>query len=290
MNWYPVKHFPLDADLRALTTYLQQRGLIHRIVEDQGQQLLEVVDEQVIPSLQEFLQDYTQGRIQFSAPPPVATATVNTQRPDIMVEIQSAPITVALILLSACGTLLTQTDWGFLGLHFFSFQDFDIQGRVLPLMGSLQAGEIWRLLTPVFIHFSLFHLLFNSLWVWDFGRRLEYLMGRMHFLLFFALTGVASNIVQFLWSGSSMFGGMSGVVYALLGFIAVRQRLAPHPLVMVPNALIGFMLFWLVLCMTDIVNYFISGSIANAAHLGGLIAGALYALATRHLYPHSRAS
>jgi GlpG protein len=113
---------------------------------------------------------------------------------------------------------------------------------------------------------------------------LEQLLGLRHFVLFFVLTGVASNMVQFLWSGSVIFGGMSGVVYALVGFIAVRQRIAPHPLVAVPPMLIGFMLVWLVLCMTGIVDYFISGSIANAAHIGGLIAGVLCALATRHLY------
>ena len=47
---------------------------------------------------------------------------------------------------------------------------------------------------------------------------------------------------------------------------------------------IGFMLFWLVLCMTGVVDYFIAGSVANAAHLGGLIAGALYALMTTQFF------
>jgi GlpG protein len=44
------------------------------------------------------------------------------------------------------------------------------------------------------------------------------------------------------------------------------------------------MLFWLVLCMTGAVDYFISGSVANAAHIGGLIAGGVYAFLTRNLY------
>lgn len=283
MNWFPVKHFPLEKDLSELTAYLRQRGLVHRITEDNDQQLLAVVDESVIPSLQQFLQDYEQGRVQFNATAAASIPVAAMPGSNVMEDIKSAPVVVVLIMLSAIGALLTQTAWGYQWLSLFTFQDFNDK-YFLPLLDSLKAGEIWRLLTPVFLHFGLFHVLFNSLWMWDFGRRLEYMLGKQHFLLFFALTAIASNIVQYLWSGSAIFGGMSGVVYALVGFIAVRQRIAPHPLVAVPRALIGFMLFWLVLCMTGAVDYFISGSVANAAHLGGLIAGALYAWATRNCY------
>lgn len=283
MNWFPVKYFPLEKDLSELTAYFRERGLVHRITEENGQQLLAVVDEQVIASLQEFLYEYEQGRVQFSAMPSSALPTSNMQTSHLLEDIKRAPVVVVLILLSGLGALLTQTGWGLAWLSLFSFQDFNDR-HFLPLLDSLAAGEVWRLLTPVFIHFGLFHVLFNSLCMWDFGRRLEFMLGKRHFLLFFALTGIASNIAQFLWSGSAIFGGMSGVVYALVGFIALRQRIAPHPLVAVSPALIGFMLFWLVLCMTGVVDYFISGSVANAAHLGGLIAGALYAWVTRNLY------
>lgn len=77
-----------------------------------------------------------------------------------------------------------------------------------------------------------------------------------------------------------MFGGMSGVVYALVGFIWIRHKIAPHPLFAVAPGIIGFMLFWLVFCMTGIVDVFIDGSVANAAHLGGLISGMLLGAAS----------
>lgn len=277
MNWITVKNFPLDQDLSALSNYLHQRGLQHRIIEENGQQCLAVLDAAVIPALQDFLNQYAQGQVELQ---PV---TINPQAmhagPGLFEQATMAPVVISLIILSGLGALVAGTPFE----SYFSFASFNTSG-VGPLAGLFSNGEIWRLLTPAFLHFGIFHVLFNSLWIWDLGRRLEFLMGHWHFLLFFAVTAIAANIAQYWWGGSVHFGGMSGVVYAVVGFIAVRQRLVPHPLVAVPSALIGFMLVWLVLCMTGIVDYFISGSVANAAHVGGLIAGVMYALLTKNLY------
>ncbi len=285
MNWTAVRYFPLDQNLSALSDYLRERGLQHRITEENGQQCLAVVDESVVPALQEFLNQYVAGQVNL---PRVENTASNDHRPlqpdtNLLDQAKQVPVVTGLIVLSILGALLVNTNLGNSWEHYFKFQDF-FESRFVPLSESLARGEIWRLLTPAFLHFGIFHVLFNSLWMWDLGRRLEFFLGRWHFLLFFIITAVAANIAQYIWSGSANFGGMSGVVYALVGFIAVRQRLAPDPAVMVPRALIGFMLFWLVLCMSGVVDYFIAGSVANAAHLGGLIAGGLYALATRHLY------
>lgn len=280
MNWIAVKHFPIEQDLRPLSQYLRERGLQHRISEDGGQQCLSVLDAAVIPALQEFLTHYEQGQVDVGGLDSSAIPGIQAHgAPSLMEQITQVPVVACLILFSCLGALAVGTHW----MAYFTFLDV-VDNRFVPLADTLASGEVWRLLTPVFLHSGIFHVLFNSLWMWELGRRLEFLLGRWHFLLFFIVTGIAANASEFIWSGHANFGGMSGVVYALVGFIAVRQRLAPHPLVAVPPALIGFMLFWLVLCMTGAVNYFISGSVANAAHLGGLIAGAVYALFTKHLY------
>ncbi len=279
LNWIAVKYFSLDQDLQELSDYLRARGLQHRITEEQGQQCLWVLDERVVPALQEFLNQYTQGDIRLESAP-VAEPPVYSQ-PSLAQQAVQVPVVILLILLSALGAFLVESNSQL--VYWFSFQEFTTT-RIVPLADSLAAGEVWRLLTPIFLHFGIFHVLFNSLWMWDLGRRLEYLMGAWSFLLFVVITGITSNFVQYIWSDSPAFGGMSGVVYALVGFVAVRQRIAPHPLVAVPPALIGFMLFWLVLCMTGVVDYFISGSVANAAHLGGLVAGAVYALVTTQFF------
>lgn len=282
-NWIAVKYFPLDQDLRELSQYLRARGLPHRITEEQGQQCLWVDDEAVVPALQEFLSQYSQGDINLQQV--VAPAASTWSPPSLGEQALQVPVVLVSIVLSALGAFLVESRSEL--VLWFTFLEFS-PTRLVPLAETLASGEVWRLLTPIFLHFGIFHVLFNSLWMWDFGRRLEYLMGSGSFLLFVVITGIASNLTQFIWSGSPNFGGMSGVVYALVGFVAVRQRLVPHPLVNVPPALIGFMLFWLVLCMTGVVDYFISGSVANAAHVGGLVAGAIYALATRQFFNRPR--
>lgn len=285
MNWIAVKYFSLDHDLSALSRYLHERGLEHRITEENAQQCLAVTDAAVIPALQDFLQQLEDGRAQLpsaTAEPLVAAspyAQPDTAQPSLLVQALYTPVVFALILLSAVGLILVKTETNHFFVHYFKFTDL-IGPDYISLADSLAHGELWRLLTPIFLHFGIFHFLFNSLWMWDLGRRLEILQGKWGFLLFVVATGIVSNLTQYMWSGSSNFGGMSGVVYALVGFIAVRQRLNPHPLVAVSPALIGFMLVWLVLCMTGVVDYFIAGSVANAAHLGGLVAGAVYALFT----------
>lgn len=282
MNWIAVKYFPLEQDLSVLSNHLRERGLQHRITEENGQQCLAVLDAAVVPALQTFLDQYAQGQVDLHSASTISPP-YESGMPTLIEQAAQVPVVICLIVFSAVGALLVETAAAKAWLHYFTFQDFT-GSTYIPLGDSLARGEIWRLITPAFLHFGIFHVLFNSLWMWDLGRRLEYLVGRWQFLLFFVITAIAANVTQYLWSGSANFGGMSGVVYALVGFIAVRQRLAPHPLVDVPPSLIGFMLFWLVLCMTGAVDFFISGSVANAAHVGGLVAGCVYAFLTKNGY------
>jgi len=66
---------------------------------------------------------------------------------------------------------------------------------------------------------------------------------------------------------------MSGVLYALLGYLWIRHWLAPNPVLALPRGIIVFMLVWLLLCLVGIVDLFMRGSIANAAHVTGLVTG-----------------
>jgi GlpG protein len=129
------------------------------------------------------------------------------------------------------------------------------------------------LVTPVFLHFGIFHLAFNCLWLWELGRRIETLAGSLHMLMIVLLMAIASNLGQYLWSGPALFGGMSGVVYGLLGYIWIRNRVSPRPILSLPGGLLGFMLIWLLAGMSGFMELLMGVNIANAAHAIGLISG-----------------
>ena len=86
-------------------------------------------------------------------------------------------------------------------------------------------------------------------------------------------SAIFSNVTEYFWAGAR-FGGMSGVVYALFGYVWIKGKLQPHLGIGAGSQTVGVMLVWLVVCMTGAV-----GPIANAAHVAGLAAGMLVAWA-----------
>lgn len=146
------------------------------------------------------------------------------------------------------------------------------------MAGGLAEGQYWRLVTPIFLHFGLMHLAFNCLWLALLGARLERLYGSLHLLLLVLVTGAVSNLIQYSWQGSGNFGGMSGVVYALLGYIWVKGQFDRQHLLQLPPGILGFMLVWLLVGMTGILELVLGVGVANGAHVGGLLIGMLLGL------------
>ena len=128
-------------------------------------------------------------------------------------------------------------------------------------------GQVWRLVTPAFLHFGPVHLICNLLWLMTLGRPLETLFGRIRYSLLVVVIAVASNIAEALADGVN-FGGMSGVIYGLFGFVVVFARILPTRGLQLDPRTIRYMLIWLVLCFTGML-----GPIANAAHVTGLLTG-----------------
>jgi GlpG protein len=134
-----------------------------------------------------------------------------------------------------------------------------------------QRGQIWRLITPVLLHFSVLHLLFNLAWWWYLGGRIEQQFGAGKLTILLFSSALIPNVLQAMVSGPS-FGGLSGVTYALLGYLWLRQRqLETQSQIAVSDGLFGFMLIWLVIGFTPFLGF----HTANLAHLGGLIVGLL---------------
>jgi GlpG protein len=132
---------------------------------------------------------------------------------------------------------------------------------------SIKRGEFWRLITPIFIHFSWQHILLNLMIFYYLAAQIERLRGPVALGLLMLLLAIISNTAQAYFGGPN-FGGISGVVFGLLGYIWIKSSYeAESGFVLNPFVLIVAMgllivsLFW----PTD--------KIANYAHLGGLITG-----------------
>lgn len=139
---------------------------------------------------------------------------------------------------------------------------------------QLTLSQPWRLLTPMLLHFSATHLVFNLFWWWYLGGRIELKYGSRALVAITLVSALASNLAQYVTSGP-LFGGLSGVVYALLGFCMLESWNRRSSLAL-PPALYLFMIGWLFLGYTGLLWT----NVANEAHLVGLLTGmALGALA-----------
>ena len=139
-------------------------------------------------------------------------------------------------------------------------------------------NEWWRLVTPMLIHFSFAHLVFNCLWVYVLGSKIELLDGHFAFLNLVIFSSVISNLAQHFFGGSLLFGGLSGVIYGLLGYCMIIEFEYKKNIYDLPPAIYMFMLVWLILGFLGVLNLFGFGNVANFAHLGGLISGIIFAM------------
>ncbi|PHM59374.1 rhomboid family intramembrane serine protease GlpG [Xenorhabdus sp. KK7.4] len=133
--------------------------------------------------------------------------------------------------------------------------------------------ELWRWLSPALLHFSLLHILFNLVLWWYFGSQVERNINTEKLVEITIVSTIFSGWAQSLFSGSH-FGGLSGVVYALISYVWLSGEMSPQKGLSAPRGLIAISVIWL------FVGYFnmFSLNIANAAHFSGLIIGLLMGL------------
>ncbi|WP_100657599.1 rhomboid family intramembrane serine protease GlpG [Alteromonas flava] len=151
---------------------------------------------------------------------------------------------------------------------------------IAPLNELFQSHQYWRVFTPNVIHFSFLHFIFNTLWWLMLGSQIERRLGLSAIIMIFILASITSNIAQLLMSGPN-FGGLSGIVYAVLGFVWWAGWLRPDWQLQVSKPIVGFMLVWLLVGFADVLWI----SMANTAHLVGLISGCLIAAGLAKLLP-----
>lgn len=141
-------------------------------------------------------------------------------------------------------------------------------------------GQWWRLLTPIFLHIGVVHLLFNEYALWIFGREVERLFGSARFFGIYILSGLYGSWASFALS-AALSAGASGAIFGIIGalvafFLRNRERFGEMGRRQLTSlvAVIGFNLF---------LGFTIPG-IDNFGHIGGLISGFLLGFSLTPLY------
>ncbi|HAW29847.1 MAG TPA: rhomboid family intramembrane serine protease [Planctomycetaceae bacterium] len=196
------------------------------------------------------------------------------------------PVTSLLIGVSVVVYLFMQTnEYGGQIRQALSISSFQTSGNMIrysPYLLDIREGEVWRLVTPIFIHFRgsgglPLHLLFNCFMTYQLGGAIEGNRGSTKLLLLVLLAAIPSNLAQFYWAGPS-FGGLSGVVYGMFGYMWMKSKFDPQSSFYVPPNMVVILIGWFFLCMTGAM-----GSVANMAHAGGLGMGMLIGVGTTFL-------
>jgi GlpG protein len=203
------------------------------------------------------------------------------------------PLTLTLIILCCVFGLLTSFSQpgpeNRLGLSIvkqLKFVDMGLYSKSKDPAASLKRGEYWRVFTPAFLHGDPLHLLMNMLGLASLGRIVERMIGLRRYALLLVLLAAGSHLPQGLLgenlfgfkglSGSPNFVGISGVIMGLFGYVAVKTKMRPD-LGFAISAQAYFMVGILLVMGFAGEMFGKVGNLhmANFAHLGGLVAGAI---------------
>ncbi len=196
-----------------------------------------------------------------------------------------APLAFALILASVVATGLIAFHPAVFSLLSFSVQGVDGEGFLHDSgFAEIRRGEVWRLITPIFLHGGIIHLFFNMVAMRVLGERVEMRKGTWRFALIALVAAVGGDVGQFFATGGG-FGGMSGVVFALAGYLWIKGHVDPGDGLSLDDRSVRWMIGWFLLGIIapmtatagtphDAFPY----NMANVAHGVGLASGMLFGL------------
>lgn len=277
---FKVLEVSLQQDLGELSRLLWQYRISHRIVEHEQRRFLLIARKEQVPLAADLFQRMQRGE---SLPPPPKGGLQDFLPAGVSVTavfdiLRRTPLT--LLLIASCivlyflAPLSMPTELTFTLL----FPDFSYGTRIIVLsrvFDNFSFLQFLNMLSPMLLHGGVLHLVFNMLWLWELGKRIEQQQSPLVFAFAVVVLALLSNTAQYIYGGGNNFGGMSGVVYGLFAYIWMWQLIEPRVGLNLPGSLIIFMVVILV-AMTVLQL----DMIANEAHLGGFIAGLVYGAAT----------
>ncbi len=210
---------------------------------------------------------------------------------------QNIPVTIGIIVLSALCSFATNfakpkpsqvpgeyssQENLYAALSFVDWRDYFMSNN--DAFVSIEKGQVWRFITPMFLHGNIMHLMFNMMGVFFLGSIIERLQGSLFLVGLTIVTHIAGMMLNVMLpsadvlpaalqelAGSPFAIGASGALYGLFGYLWIRPSIDPLFPVRLDDRNVMIMLGWLVACI------FIFKGIANGAHIGGLISGMIAA-------------
>src|SRR6266478_5268783 len=270
-----IGHVPQEANARTFADYLYSQGIRNQTEPEQGQGwAVWIQDEDQIERATQMLTAFrenpadpkheTEGRgaAQLRAKEQKDEEAYRKKlrnrrhlfRP--LTAYGFGPLTFVLIAISVVVCLISQFGDKEQPIMSLFISNFDASGSIFEwrrALPEIRHGEIWRLFTPMFIHFGPLHILFNMLWLRDLGSMIEARQSSWQLAILVLVIAAGSNLAQFYTSGPD-FGGMSGVVYGLLGYVWIRGKFDPGSGLYLHPSTINMMLIWFVLCYSGLLG------------------------------------
>jgi len=259
-----------DARLaQSLADYLSSRGMHCELTQSEVGITVWLADEsrsgEAEPEVKRFLKEpyhprYAEASWQSGTPNSRIDYSAGHHSLTAHFLMQAGPVTLLVMALCTCLFILQ-----LIGLNLYTSLSFHQD------LSQLSGWQIWRFVTPAFLHFSALHLIFNLMWWWYLAGLVERQLGTSKLLTLLLVGAVIPNLLEFLLSGPD-FGGLSAVVNALVGYCWIVGRMKPDGEVKLQDGIFIFMVVWLAIGFSGLLG----NNLANAAHLSGLAIGLLH--------------
>ena len=171
----------------------------------------------------------------------------------------------------------------FLFTYFFDIFMPGVGGFIVGLFGltpglAVFKFYLWQLVTYLFLHAGIIHILFNMLFLWMFGGPLENIWGTRKFLFYYFVTGIGAGICYIIFAFTTGLGGTTiGASGAIFGLLLAFGYLFPDSIILMFFIFPMKMKYAVIIfaAIEFLMSFHISG-VAHIAHLGGMIFGLIY--------------
>jgi membrane associated rhomboid family serine protease/Tfp pilus assembly protein PilF len=190
-------------------------------------------------------------------------------------------ITLTQILFGACIAV-------YLAMAIANGSPMEMSGQIMLHFGAnygpdTLSGQWWRLVTYMFLHAGIWHILFNMWCLWDLGRLCESLYGRWTYAGLYFITGIAGGLTSIGWNPVVLSVGASGAVFGLAGALIASFYLGEFSLPRL--AISGTLRSLVIFAVFNIVIGQFFGGVDNACHIGGLVSGLILGALIARLAP-----